>query len=90
MYVRHDRHNRGIGSALLTDLIARAAAVGHHTIIAGIDAEQMTSVRLHEKFGFKPIGTFTAVGRKFDKYWDVAWFERPLRADRDGNARVPR
>jgi phosphinothricin acetyltransferase len=36
-------------------------------------------VSLHERFGFRPVGVFHAVGRKFDTFWDVAWFERPLR-----------
>jgi phosphinothricin acetyltransferase len=30
----------------------------------------------HQRFGFLAVGTMHAVGRKFDKYWDVAWFER--------------
>jgi phosphinothricin acetyltransferase len=36
-------------------------------------------VSLHERFGFRRVGVFHSVGRKFDKFWDVAWFERPLR-----------
>lgn len=34
---------------------------------------------LHASFGFKPVGSYTEVGRKFGKYWDVAWMQRPLR-----------
>jgi len=34
---------------------------------------------LHERFGFQSVGVFHNVGRKFDRYWDVAWFERPLK-----------
>ena len=36
------------------------------------------SVALHERFGFKSLGVMSDVGRKFDRYWDVEWFEKPL------------
>ena len=36
------------------------------------------SIALHERLGFRAVGVFPSVGRKFDRYWDVAWFERPL------------
>jgi phosphinothricin acetyltransferase len=36
------------------------------------------SLTLHQRFGFTEIGTFREVGRKFDKWWDVTWLERPL------------
>jgi len=36
------------------------------------------SIALHQRFGFQPVGTFSANGRKFGRYWDVAWLERPL------------
>lgn len=38
------------------------------------------SIALHERFGFKRVALFTEQGRKFDRYWDVAWFEKPLGA----------
>jgi phosphinothricin acetyltransferase len=37
------------------------------------------TVALHERVGFRQVGVFSAVGRKFDSFWDVAWFQRPLR-----------
>src|SRR5438874_2702937 len=46
VYVRHDLHGRGIGSALLSDSIERAGALGHHSIIAVIDAAQTGSIAL--------------------------------------------
>jgi phosphinothricin acetyltransferase len=52
-----------------------------HTIVAGISLPNPASVALHERFGFRPVGVFHAVGRKFDSFWDVAWFERPLRLE---------
>ena len=37
------------------------------------------SAALHARCGFKPVGIYTEVGRKFGRYWDVAWTERPLK-----------
>ncbi len=80
VYVRHDQHGRGIGSALLADSIDRARAVGHHTIIALIDAEQAGSVALHLKFGFVQVAHLREVGFKFDRWLDVVYLQYILRA----------
>ena len=47
VYVRHDMYRRGIGQALLQELVERAGALGHHTIVAAISAEQEPSIALH-------------------------------------------
>ena len=39
------------------------------------------SLALHRRFGFTEVGVFSSVGRKFDRYWDVVWLERPLARD---------
>jgi len=75
VYVHHEFHRRGIGSMILKDLIERSRAIGHRAIIAGIDAEQMGSVRLHEKFGFEKVGHFRQVGFKFGRWLDVIYME---------------
>jgi phosphinothricin acetyltransferase len=71
VYVRHDSHGRGIGSALLKDSIDRARQIGHHTIIGVLDAEQTASVALHKKFGFTICGEMKEVGFKFDRWLNV-------------------
>lgn len=71
LYVRHDFLRQGIGRALLADLIARARALGHRTIIAGISSEQTASVRLHEAFGFELRGHLREVGFKRGQWLDV-------------------
>ena len=68
----------GIGSALYRALFRLIANEDIHRIVAGIAQPNAASNALHEKFGFKTVGTFTAAGRKFGKYWDVKWMERPL------------
>lgn len=69
----------GVGSRLYTELFAALQNEDIHRIVAGIAQPNERSNALHAKFGFAPVGTFTRVGRKFGKYWDVLWLERPLK-----------
>jgi L-amino acid N-acyltransferase YncA len=75
VYVHHEYHRRGIGALLLRDLIQRARQLGHHAIIAGIDAEQTASVAIHTKFGFKKVGHLSQIGFKFNRWLDVIYME---------------
>lgn len=80
VYVHHQQHRRGIGSLLLQELIVRARSLGHHAIIAGIDAEQTASVALHARFHFEKVGQFKQVGFKFGRWLDVIYMELVLDA----------
>ena len=80
VYVRHKHHGCGIGSLILAELISRARALGHHAIIAGIDAEQNASVALHAKFGFERTGCLRQVGFKFGRWLDVIYMELLLQS----------
>jgi len=71
VYVREGRHGLGIGSALLTTLIAAAREAGHHLVIAGIEAGNGASIRLHERFGFEHAGTVREAGIKFGRRLDL-------------------
>ena len=75
VYVRYDLHHQGIGSALLKDLIDRARAVPHHTIIALIDASQPGSIALHHRFNFTKVAHLKEVGHKFDRWLDVVYMQ---------------
>jgi phosphinothricin acetyltransferase len=75
VYVHHEWQRRGIGRALLADLIERARSLGHHTIIAGISSEQAASVALHEAHGFVKIGHMREVGYKFGQWLDVLSYQ---------------
>src|SRR5262245_19008779 len=66
------------GSALYAALFECIRDEDIHRIVAGVSLPNPASVRLHERFGFQPVGVFREVGWKFGKFWDVAWFERPL------------
>ena len=76
VYVDHQQQRRGIGQALLEDLIVRARALGHHAIIAGIDADQPGSIALHAKFGFVQVGRLKEVGFKFGRWLHVIYMQR--------------
>ena len=79
VYVKNDLRSKGIGSALLADLLVRARTAGHHAVIARIDSEQTASVALHKKLGFEDVGRLREAGRKFDRWLDVILMEIILR-----------
>jgi phosphinothricin acetyltransferase len=79
VYVRHDAVGRGIGSTLYTALFDAIATEDVNTIVAGMTLPNDASRALHAKFGFREVGVFSRVGRKFGRYWDVGWFQRPLK-----------
>lgn len=69
---------RGVGTALYTELFAALDGEDLHRAYAGIALPNDASEALHRRFGFREVGTYTEVGRKFDRWWDVRWYERPL------------
>lgn len=78
IYVAADWRGRGIGSLLLPALIQHATDRGFHTMIAGIDATNRASLRLHANFGFEPVALFREVGWKFERWLDLAFLQRML------------
>ena len=66
------------GTQLLRALIARAGALGKHVMIAGVDADNAASIRLHERLGFTRAGRLCAVGYKFDRWLDLVFLQRAL------------
>ena len=78
VYVRHDRHRRGVGRALVADLIERARAAGHRSIIASISADQDASVALHRAAGFVEVGRMKELGVKFGTWLDCVYLQKLL------------
>jgi len=78
VYLRPDAGGRGIGTLLYKALFEALAGEDVHRAYAGVAQPNEASVRLHERFGFRYVGTYREVGRKFDRYWDVAWYEKEL------------
>lgn len=78
IYLAPDVTGKGIGSRLYTTLFDALAGEDVHRAYAGITQPNDASRRLHERFGFREIGIYREVGRKFGQYWDVGWYERPM------------
>ena len=78
VYLRPEAGGRGIGTLLYKALFEALAGEDVHRAYAGVAQPNEASVRLHERFGFRYVGTYREVGRKFDRYWDVAWYEKEL------------
>ncbi|CAL9487213.1 Phosphinothricin N-acetyltransferase [Streptomyces sp. enrichment culture] len=78
VYVAPDAGRRGIGTLLYQALFEALAGEDLHRAYAGIAQPNEASTRLHERFGFRHVGTYREVGRKFGRWWDVAWYEKEL------------
>ncbi|MDP2950208.1 MAG: N-acetyltransferase family protein [Chloroflexota bacterium] len=78
IYVHKDFRGRGMGAALLGLLIEAARRGRFHSIMALIDGDNTVSVHLHERFGFRHVGTFPQVGFKFGRWLDVVHMQRVL------------
>ena len=75
VYVRPGSQGHGIGSMLMRELLDRIEEIDVHCLIAGVALPNAGSVALHEKFGFNNIGQFKEVGRKFNKWVDVGYWQ---------------
>ena len=78
VYLAPDAVGKGAGTRLYETLFNALKDEDLHRAYAGIALPNPASIALHQRFGFKRVAHFTEQGRKFDRYWDVAWFEKPL------------
>ncbi|WP_411149263.1 GNAT family N-acetyltransferase [Streptomyces sp. A30] len=78
VYLAPHAGGRGIGTLLYKALFEALSGEDVHRAYAGIAQPNEASRRLHERFGFQHVGTYQEVGRKFGRYWDVAWYEKEL------------
>lgn len=75
VYISPSSRNKGIGRLLLEPLIELARQMGLHAIVAGIDADNDISIRLHRKLGFVEVAYFRQVGFKFGRWLDLRFME---------------
>ncbi|MGI9115200.1 MAG: hypothetical protein DLM52_08445 [Chthoniobacterales bacterium] len=75
VYVRQGYHRRGYGRAVLADLLRRARELDYHTLRAGCCPEARASIALNESFGFREVARLHEVGRKFDRWLDVTYWQ---------------
>ena len=79
VYVEAGEVGRGIGRALLEQVIAQSADQGYRQMVAVIGGrETLGSIRLHERLGFAHIGILPAVGFKFGRWIDIILMQRTL------------
>lgn len=78
VYLRPDARGRGLGTAIMTALLSRAAATDCHSVLAVISAESTDSLRLHERVGFREVARLKEVGYKFGRWIDVVFTQRML------------
>jgi len=76
VYCAPEATARGVGSALYSALFDLLQHEDIRACVAGITLPNEASVALHARFGFTLAGVMHDVGRKFDRYWDVGWYER--------------
>jgi phosphinothricin acetyltransferase len=78
VYLAPDQQRRGLGGMLYRRLLERVREQGYHAVMGGIALPNPASVALHEKLGFEQVAHFREVGRKFDNWVDVGYWQLML------------
>ena len=71
MYIHPDHRGKKIGSKLLEVITLEGLKVKNHTVISRITSDNLSSIHIHEKIGYRHVGTLKEVGVKFGKLLDV-------------------
>lgn len=83
IYVLPEHQGRGVGRALLAELLDRGRRCGFHVVVAKIEAGQAASLRLHAALGFVEVGRLREVGHKFGRWLDSVYMQITLDAIAD-------
>lgn len=88
VYVHPEHQGKGLGLALMVQLIEEAKRIGKHVMVAGIEAQNQGSIHLHQKLGFTITGQMPQVGTKFGRWLDLTFMQLQLdnRTDPDAPA----
>lgn len=76
VYVSNTSVGKGFGKVLYAALLESLYSMNCHLILAGIALPNASSIKLHESYGFKKVAHFSEVGRKFDNWIDVGYWEK--------------
>ncbi|MFZ7134072.1 MAG: GNAT family N-acetyltransferase [Eubacteriales bacterium] len=79
IYVHPQFQNKGIGKSLLNEIINLAEQLGYASMIGVIDASNIKSIGLHERFNFKQVGIVKKAGYKFKRWLDVVLLQLELK-----------
>jgi len=82
VYVAERVRRRGVARTLMHSLLADARAHEYHAVIAGVVADNVPSLRLHESLGFVEVAHFREVGYKFGRWLDLKFLELLLATPR--------
>jgi phosphinothricin acetyltransferase len=77
-FIDKDYVGQGIGKKALGILEEDAKKLGVKTILASITSLNTSSIKFHQKNGFKECGRLLQVGRKFGKYFDILWMQKDI------------
>jgi L-amino acid N-acyltransferase len=75
IHIHSSSRGQGIGTGLLRELVSRAKEIGKHVMIAGVDSENLASIRFLERFGFEQVGHLREVGYKFNRFLDLVFLQ---------------
>ena len=75
VYVHEEHRGQGLGYTLMQALITAARRSDMHAMIGAIDASNAGSIALHERLGFRHVGTLPQVGFKFGRWLDLAFYQ---------------
>ncbi len=75
VYVHKDQRGRGLGRVVMQEIVAAARRNDLHALIGGIDSTNAGSIALHERLGFRHVGTLPHVGFKFGRWLDLAFYQ---------------
>lgn len=78
IYLDPTQTGKGLGKALLTELLLQSRAFGFKQMLAVITADTANSIAIHEKFGFTRVGRYEAVGYKFERWHDIVHLQLSL------------
>jgi L-amino acid N-acyltransferase YncA len=76
IHVNGNWHAKGVGRALIEQLVKEAAQRDIHVLVAGIDAENTESIAFHAALGFVEVARMPETGRKFDRWLDLVLMQR--------------
>jgi len=75
IYLAQGLTGQGLGAALYRELLSQLTTRGYHTVLGGIALPNAASVGLHESLGFTQVAHLREVGRKFDRWIDVGYWQ---------------
>jgi L-amino acid N-acyltransferase YncA len=80
IYIHHDHVGRGVGRLLMQELLDACAAQGFRQMIGYIDADNVSSLAIHDKLGFKQVGHLPGVAYRYGRWCDTVMVQRSLGA----------